>query len=173
MRAPQRGLDGPQHRYILVYTMLVLKVVGALSRHRVPYALVGGYAVALHGAVRGTVDIDVVVHLRERDLRAVERALHSLGLRSRLPVTADEVFRFREEYVRNRSLTAWSFVNPARPSEVVDVLLTEDLAGMTLKRVRFQGRVLRIASIPDLIRMKQRAGRPQDLEDVRALKELR
>jgi len=38
--------------------MLIEKVVKSLSRHHVKYILVGGYAVALHGAVRGTVDID-------------------------------------------------------------------------------------------------------------------
>src|SRR5258706_7452648 len=109
--------------------MLLLKVINSLDRARVPYALVGGFAVALHGAVRGTVDVDLVIRLREADFRRTERALNALGLQSRLPVTASEVFRFRDEYVRNRNLLAWTFVNPSRPSEIVDVILTEDLGG--------------------------------------------
>jgi hypothetical protein len=152
--------------------MLLLRVTEALSRSRVPYALVGGYAVALHGAVRGTVDIDIVIRWKERDFQSAEHALNALGLVSRLPVTATEVFRFREEYVRNRNMTAWTFVNPARPSEIVDVILTEDLKGMGLRRVRFQGRILRLASIEDLIRMKEKSGRPQDQEDIKALRSL-
>ena len=133
----------------------------------------GGYAVALYGAVRGTVDIDLVIRLRETDFLRAERALISLGLRSRLPITATEVFRYREEYIRNRSLTAWSFVNPALPSEIVDVILAEDLAKMKVRRIKIGGRTVRVASIEDLIRMKRSSGRPQDLEDVEALRRLR
>ena len=118
-------------------------------------------------------DVDLVVRLREEDFRRTEKAFNVLGLRSRLPVTAAEVFRFREEYVRNRNLTAWTFINPSLPSEIVDVILTEDLAGMTIKRMKVHGQVLRVASIPDLIRMKQGTGRPQDQEDIKALKRLR
>lgn len=153
--------------------MFLLSVTGALSAARVPYALVGGYAVALHGAVRGTVDIDLVLRFSERDFRAAERAFAGISLRPRLPVSSAEIFRFREEYVRNRNLTAWTFVNPSHPSEIVDVVLTHDLARMKIKRVRVQGRLIRIASIEDLIRMKAASGRPQDIEDVKALRRLR
>ncbi len=153
--------------------MLLLRVAQAFDRTRVPYALVGGYAVALHGAVRGTVDIDLVIRLREADFLRAERALLSLGLHPRLPVTASEVFRYREEYIRNRSLTAWSFVNPALPSEIVDVILTEDLARMKVRRIKVRSQTVRVASIEDLIRMKRSSGRPQDLEDVEALRRLR
>ena len=37
------------------------RICTALREAGVRYAVVGGYAVALHGAVRGTVDIDVAV----------------------------------------------------------------------------------------------------------------
>jgi len=153
--------------------MLLLRVARAFDRTRVPYALVGGYAVALHGAVRGTVDIDLVIRLRESDFLKTERALMSLGLHPRLPVTAAEVFRYREEYIQNRGLTAWSFVNPALPSEIVDVILTEDLAKMKVRRIKIRVQTVRVASIEDLIRMKRSSGRPQDIEDVEALRRLR
>lgn len=158
--------------YILVYTMLLLRVAKALDGARVPYALVGGFAVALHGAVRGTVDVDLVVRLREAVFHRTEKALMALGLQSRLPVTASEVFRFREEYLRNRNLRAWTFVNPSLPSEIVDVILSEDLDRMKVERFAIQNQVVKVASIADLIRMKQGTGRPQDREDVKALRRL-
>ena len=152
--------------------MLLLRVARALDAARVPYALVGGFAVALHGAVRGTVDVDLVVRLREDVFQRTEKALNELGLLSRLPVTASEVFRFREEYLRNRNLRAWTFVNPSRPSEIVDVILSEDLARMDVEKFTIQNQVVRVASIADLIRMKRGTGRPQDREDVKALRRL-
>ena len=153
--------------------MLLVRVAAALDAAKVPYALVGGYAVALHGVVRGTVDIDLVLRFRLSHFEGADAAFRSIGLTPRLPVTAAEVFRFREEYVTNRNLTAWTFVNAADPSELVDVILTHDLSGLKTKRVRVQGRVLKIVAIDDLIRMKNEAGRPQDLEDVRALRTLK
>jgi hypothetical protein len=127
--------------------MWLLRVTAALDHAKVPYALVGGFAVALHGVVRGTVDIDLVLRFRETDFTRADDAFRSIGLMPRLPVTASEVYRFRVEYIENRNVTAWTFVNAANPSEIVDVA--------------------------DLIRMKTKSGRPQDLEDVRALRSLK
>jgi len=164
-----------QRRSLSIYwyiLMFLFSVIDALSRARAPYALVGGYAVALHGAIRGTIDIDLVIRFTERDFKAAERALRTISLEPRLPVTASEVFHYREEYVRNRNLIAWSFVNSDRPSEIVDVILTHDLAKMKVKRLRIQGRMIRLASIEDLIKMKSESARAQDVEDVRALRRL-
>jgi hypothetical protein len=152
--------------------MFLFRVCDALSAAGVPYAIAGGYAVALHGAVRGTVDVDLVVRLEEAAFGKAEQALKSLGLQPRLPVTATEVFQFREEYIRNRNLLAWSFVNPSNPGEVVDVLIAEDLADCKVVKLSVKGRTLKVVSRADLIRMKARSARPQDLEDIAALKRL-
>ena len=101
------------------------RVGAALDAAKVRYALVGGYAVALHGAVRGTVDVDVILAWNRRTLRAAEQALQGLGLVSRLPITADEVFRFRDEYIRNRNLIAWNFYNPKDLTEQLDVVISK------------------------------------------------
>ena len=115
----------------------------------------------------------LVLRFREADFEGAEKAFRGIGLVPRLPVTAAEVFRFREEYVKNRNLTAWSFVNPADPSEIVDVILTHDLTTLGTKRVTVPGGSVTILAKDDLIRMKEAAGRPQDREDVRALRALR
>ena len=41
--------------------MFIHEVCAVLAKAKVPYAIVGGYAVALHGVMRGTVDVDVVI----------------------------------------------------------------------------------------------------------------
>jgi len=152
--------------------MFIIDVVNALTTHKVPYAIVGGYAVALHGAVRGTVDIDLVIALDRDTYQRAETALGSLALKPRLPVTAAEIFDFREEYIQNRNLTAWSFFNPNNPLQIVDILVTEDLARLTTVTKSAYGRKLRIVSIQDLIRMKRKSARPQDLADIEALEKL-
>ena len=148
-------------------------MIEALEKGKVDYAIAGGYAVALHGAVRGTVDIDIVLRWTKKNLFAAEAALGDVGLQSRLPLKGDEVFQFREEYIKNRNLLAWNFTNISNPTESVDIILTDDLKKMKIKNVRSGNMTLRVISIEDLIKMKQKSGRPQDLEDIKALRSLK
>ena len=153
--------------------MLIEKVIKTLNQHRVQYTLVGGYAVALHGAVRGTVDIDFVVALNQRSYRQTEKALSSIGLKSILPISADGVFNFREEYIKNRNLIAWSFNNPDNPLEIVDIIITEDAKQIKSVIKTFNGTNIKIAAIDDLIKLKKKSGRRQDIEDIKALEKLK
>jgi len=152
--------------------MFLYRVIQALDSFKVPYAIAGGYAVALHGAVRGTVDVDLVIHLRKKDFTQTEEAMASIGLQPRLPIQAEQVFNFREEFIRERNLIAWSFCNPKRQLEVVDILITHDLKQMKTKSVRANGLTIRLVALKDLIQMKTQSGRPQDLADIDALKRL-
>lgn len=153
--------------------MFIYRLIGALESRRVNYAIAGGYAVALHGAVRGTVDIDIVIRLTRKDFLAIEAALKDMGLQSRLPLKAEEVYEFREEYIKNRNLLAWNFINDYNPTESVDIILTEDLRKLRTKGIRAGRKTLRIVSIDDLIKMKEKSGRQQDLEDIKALRSLK
>lgn len=64
------------------------RALQALNSAGVRYLVVGGVAVVLHGHLRTTADLDLVVQLeRENVLKAV-RALAGLGYRPRAPVAA-------------------------------------------------------------------------------------
>lgn len=152
--------------------MFLQNVVESLNRYRVKYALVGGYAVALHGAIRGTIDVDFVVALTRISLERAEKALNDIGLQSRLPINARDVYSFRKEYIQKRNLTAWSFVNPADRLQVVDILITEDANTIKTVTKKVFGINVKVAAIPDLIAIKKKAGRAQDLEDIAALEKL-
>lgn len=75
----------------------------------------GGRAVALHGAVRSTVDIDLVLRRTAETLVRAEAALKDIGLVPRLPMSAKDVFASRDDYVRDRHLVAWNFHDPDDP----------------------------------------------------------
>lgn len=152
--------------------MLILRLSRAFQSQGVRFAVAGGYAVALHGAVRGTVDVDIVLRLSRGDYLAAEKALKGLGLAPRLPVDAGQLFDFREDYIKNRNLVAWSFYNPSNPAEIVDVVITHDLGKMKIHTIKLGEVKVPIVSRRDLIAMKKKSGRPQDLEDIKALEEL-
>ena len=144
----------------------------ALSTANVEYALVGGHAVALHGAVRGTLDIDLALKWKADTLKRAEQTLGELGLISRLPLTAEDVFHFRDEYVRNRNLTAWNFYNPLDLSQQVDLLITYDLAPGDTVIFKLDSAEIAVLNKQRLIEMKTASGRPQDLADIEALAQL-
>jgi predicted nucleotidyltransferase len=148
------------------------RICGSLSRAGVRYAIVGGHAVALHGAVRGTVDIDLAIAWNHKTLLAAEKALNEVGLVSRLPVSADNIFDFRKEYIENRNLIEWSFYNPTDLSEQVDIVITYDLKGKRTKRIQLSNGPVQILVLKELIKMKRKSARPQDIEDVLALERL-
>ncbi|MFN8944697.1 MAG: hypothetical protein ACK5WZ_08735, partial [Pseudobdellovibrionaceae bacterium] len=128
---------------------------------------------ALHGAVRGTVDVDLVINLTVEDFSRAVKALNQINLVSRLPLTAKEVILFRLEYIEKRNLIAWSFVDPKLPSRIVDIVLTKDLKQLKTLQKKISGVSIDILSIDDLITMKKESGRPQDLQDVGALEKIR
>lgn len=152
--------------------MWFLKVIAHLKKQDVRFAAAGGYAVALHGAVRGTMDIDLVVATDESNLSKLESALGELGLKSRIPVSAKEIANFREEFVKRRNLIAWSFVDANDPSHLVDAIIAFDFRARDIVQIKVHGEAVPVLSKRALIAMKEKAGREQDIEDARALRDL-
>jgi hypothetical protein len=151
-------------------SMFIHDICSALDKAKVSYAIVGGYAVALHGAIRGTVDVDVVIEWSLKNLQDAEKAFKQMGLVSLIPITAENLFQFREEYIQNRNLIAWNFYDPTNPLNQVDIIINYDLKNAAQpKSIKTFLGTIQILSLNDLIQMKQASGRPQDLEDVKAL----
>ena len=149
--------------------MLIDRLTRALKKYKVQYAIAGGWAVALHGAVRGTVNIDVALVLNLKNLKLAEAALQSMGLVSRLPVTPDDLIGFREQYILNKKLLAWRFINPEDYTEIVDLLIVEDLKDLKVQKIKVGAETIPVVAKSALIQMKKKSGRPQDLEDIKAL----
>jgi hypothetical protein len=98
--------------------------------------------------------------------------LKQLGMVSQLPIDAEQLFHFRDEYINNRQLIAWHFYHPKDLSKQVDLIITFDLSNKkTLTKNLLDGSV-KILNKTDLIKMKEQSARPQDLEDIKALKQL-
>ncbi|MCB9629980.1 MAG: hypothetical protein H6725_21615 [Sandaracinaceae bacterium] len=159
--------------------MFLEQAITALSESGARYCVVGGVAVSLHGVPRTTYDLDIVAVPTASNLGRVDAALRSLGLAPRAPVElvalADEAVR--REWLELRNLMALTYGDPSDPLREVDVLVSPpvdsvaDLVGRAQHRA--VGRMtVPLVSIPDLIAMKRRAGRAQDLADVAHLEQL-
>ena len=147
----------------------------ALQDARVRYLVVGGVAVVLHGHLRFTADLDMVLALEPANVRAAMSALAGLGYRPRAPVSAEEFSdpEKRRQWVLEKGLTVFSLWSPEHPASEVDLFVEEpfpfDEAFARATRVTLGEVEVVVASIPDLVALKRAAGRSKDADDIAAL----
>ncbi len=151
--------------------MFVLDVTQELIKRKIKFALVGGYALAMHGIVRATMDVDLVIGLTKTALSEAESAMKELGLTSRIPMSAADIVEFREEYIEKRNLVAWSFVDFKDPTRQVDLLIVLGIDEIEVEKISFGGRSLPVASLKSLLQMKLASNRSEDQSDIRLLRE--
>lgn len=153
-------------------------ILDALNRACVRYLVVGGVAVVLHGYLRTTADLDLVIQLdRDNLLRAI-RALQGHQYRPRAPVSAEDFAEpvIREQWIRDKGLAVFSLWSPAHPTLEIDLFVAEpfdfDTVYARALRVQLEKADATIIALEDLIALKKGVGRPRDLEDIVALESL-
>ncbi len=154
-------------------------VLDALNRAGVRYLVVGGVAVVLHGHLRTTADLDLVIALEPDNVRRAMRALGNLQYRPRAPVSAEAFAdpETRERWIREKGLAVFSPWAPAHPTLEVDVFVSEpfdfDAVYARALRVPLEKTEATVIALDDLIALKRQVGRPTDQEDIAALESLR
>lgn len=141
----------------------LVTVCGLLNAAGVRYVVVGGFALALHGAVRATKDVDILI---EPSLENARRALQGLarlrfGIARELDpseVIAKPLTIIGDDPRVDLLTLAWSI----RYADAVP----------HLRRVEIDGVEIPFPDIDTLIRTKQ-TGRLQDQADVETLEQLK
>lgn len=145
-----------------------LQVIRALNAHGVDFMIVGGFAVAAHGVVRATRDLDLVVDRGLGNAERLSAALSDLGAESATEPSAE----LTPELLARRAdrLLATRFG---------DVHLLRDVPGLPTFRellpgtqIELEGERVLVCSLADLRRAKSAAGRAKDLVDLAELDEL-
>lgn len=153
-------------------------VLKALTDAGVRYLVVGGVAVVLHGHLRTTGDLDLVVDLSPDNLARALDALEQSGFQPRPPVPlrsfADP--ETRQSWIETKNLQVFSLWHPDLPGFEVDLFVEEpfdfDLAWVRKVDVELAGTVATVIGLEDLLALKRSAGRARDLEDVAVLERL-
>jgi hypothetical protein len=141
-------------------------LLSALADADVEFLVVDAHALAVHGVVRASGDLDVFVRPVEENATRVTQALLAFGA----PLAAHRV----AEADFARPDTVYQLGLPPRRIDVMTSLsgVTFDEACADSVRVRVGGVDFRVPGIRALIANKRAVGRPRDLEDVRALEAL-
>ena len=156
------------------------QIVRGLNDEGVRYLLVGGLAVAAHGYLRFTADVDIVMDLEAENLRRGLAVFRRLGYRPRAPVPiedfADEAKR--RSWVEEKNLKVFSLYSAEHRATEVDVFVEApfDFAAAypdALVEPVAEGVAARFVDYRRLVVLKERAGRPRDLDDLARLREIR
>lgn len=157
----------------------VRQIFSALNDAHVDYVVVGGMAVILHGYLRATADLDLVLGLSPENCSRGLAALSAIGFTPRLPMAMEEFAdpAKRRLWAEQRNMLVFPLRDPANPLRSLDLFIDEPIAFDRLLRDSVlkdvDGLSIRIASIEHLIEMKQSAGRPRDLDDIAKLRQIR
>lgn len=159
--------------------MKTAELLQALSEGRVQYVLVGGIAVQLHGYMRSTFDIDLVLAMNDENLMRFIEVAKRFGLIPSIPVPIDSLRNAAqiEQWHREKGMLAFALREPQVGGGVVDILVRPEKSFEQLMENAVAGKLFAqqvwIASIDDLLTMKRVANRPKDQLDVAALEKIK
>ena len=159
--------------------MKVAEFIQALATANVRFVIVGGVAVQLHGFLRSTFDLDLVLEMEAGNLEAFIEVAKSHRLRPSIPVPIESLKDPAQlaEWHREKGMLAFSLREPESGGAVVDVLVAPEVSFEHLRADAvagaMDGSTVWIASTEHLLVMKRSADRPKDRLDVIALEKIR
>jgi len=141
--------------------ILMLDVIEVLSKNKVSYAIVGAMAASVHGQIRGSVDADAIISMKETEftIENLEAAFKNLGLDVKLS------YGDSEDPIALIIVLHDSFQNK------VDLLV--GIRGMSpdaFKRTiefPFMGQPTHVVGVEDFIAMKLFAESALDIDDAK------
>lgn len=136
--------------------------IALCNQYNLEYLVIGGFAVSIHGYPRTTKDLDVCINKTEENANRIIKILNDFGFGS---------LNFKiEDFLKDNIIAQLGYA-PVR----IDIL--NDLNGIDFNEAYKNKRVVNMNGIPvsfigfnELILNKERAGRDQDLLDVKKLK---
>lgn len=151
-------------------------VIGELNAESVRFLTAGGLAVAAHGYLRFTADLNLVISLDSSNTARAFRALAREGYRPTVPVGVSEFSdpRQRRRWIEERHMQVLNFFSDRHRTMPVDVFVgepfafDEEYAAASVVQLG-PGLEARFVSVETLISMKRVAGRPKDLDDIEHL----
>jgi predicted nucleotidyltransferase len=147
-----------------------------LNNQGIDYLVVGGLAVNFHGVPRMTYDIDLMILLEPENIFKLLAKLEQWGYKPKVSLDprhlADE--SRRNAWIKEKNMMALNFYSESLPIGEIDIVIDSPIPYDELKKravhLELETDKIPTISIRDLIQIKMKAGRKQDLSDVEHLK---
>lgn len=139
------------------------KLLKLLKEHKVDFVIIGATAFPIHGYARSTLDIDIFIRPDRSNAEQVWHALKEFGY----DVTDITIEDLLKKKILIRQYAVETDIHP-----FVRGVSFEQIWKNKVK-AKFGNIFVYFASLDDLIKMKQAAGRTRDLEDLKHLQKIR
>ena len=140
----------------------LLEFLQLCNKHNLRYLVVGGYAVSTHGYPRTTKDLDVCSELTEENAELMIKVIDEFGFGSRKLTKGD--------FLKKDFVTQLGY-----PPLRIDII--NDMDEVSFAKAWENKKIVEMFGVPvkfigynELLKMKEKAGRPQDLADIDKLK---
>ncbi len=143
--------------------MEVKVLLKLLREHKVRFVVIGATAFPVHGYSRATLDIDLFIKPEASNAKRVLKALSDFGY----DVSDISVDDLLTKKVLIRQYLLETDLHPFVKG------VTFDRIWSNKTKAKFGDIFVWFASLDDLIKMKQAAGRPKDIEDLKYLRRLK
>jgi hypothetical protein len=150
------------------------RILEVLAKHDVAYVMIGGLAAAIHGSDLVTGDMDITPSLGHENLARLSSALDQLEARIRSDDVADGL-PFSHDARSLAAAGVWNLVTKFGDLDISFVPSgTQGYADLSRDAVALEilGSRTTVASLEDIIRSKEAAGRPKDVVAVPMLRRL-
>lgn len=141
----------------------IREFIGLCLSRKVEFVLIGGYALAFHGAPRFTEDIDLLVLVSPENAGKLHAVLTDFGF--------GDVGILRDDFLEPDQV-----IQLGRAPNRIDILT--GISGITWRevwasriQVNFDGLEIHVIGKAELMRNKQATGRPQDFADLARLRQ--
>ncbi|MGB5873674.1 MAG: DUF6036 family nucleotidyltransferase [Bacteroidota bacterium] len=145
-----------------MFQSLLAKIGSALVRADIPYMVIGGQAVLLHGEPRLTRDISITLGADNSALNTLLELVRAVGLQ----VAVEDVDKFVRE---TNVLPVADQATGVRIGLIFSFMEYERQAMGRAVAVEMEDTSVRFAAVEDLVIHKLIAGRPRDSEDIRGI----
>ncbi len=153
-----------------------LGIFKELNKRKIKYIVVGGIAVNLYGIPRATYDIDLLLKMEDKNLQKFLSLLKKWGFQPKIPVNMMDFSKSenRKKWIREKNMKPFNLYNDRWAISEIDVLIDTPVDyNQALKSAVYMklGNIkIPVISIKDLIKMKSKSKRAQDLSDIEHLK---
>ena len=158
--------------------MLHENIIRKLQEENFEYLVVGGLAVNLHGYTRATVDLDIIILLSEDNIKKFVSVIKSMNYKPKVPVELEDFIKEenRKKWIEEKNMKVFSVYNPQNEGEHVDILIEHNLdfkeAYGNKAIYKIKDIEIPVASITDIIKLKEKADRLIDRNDILALNKI-
>jgi predicted nucleotidyltransferase len=135
----------------------------SLNDHNVEFVIIGATAFPVHGYARATLDIDIFIRPDYQNVTRLMDALRHFGY-DLSDITLEDLLTKK---VLIRQYLVETDIHPFVSGTTFDQVWKNRVSGT------YGNEKVYYASLDDLIIMKEAAGRPKDVEDLRILKALK